>query len=96
MKDKTENSAEVFLKAKELIDNGEKFAIALVLNAEGSTPRKEGARAIITHTGKIYGTIGGGEVEAHAQKIAIESCKTNKPVIFDWTEKVTRLYAAEK
>ena len=84
MREKTENSLEIFVKANELIDNGETFAIALVLNAEGSTPRKEGARAIITQTGKIFGTIGGGAVECEAQCIAIESCKTKKPVIFDF------------
>ncbi len=84
MIDKTENSAEIFIKAKELIDNGEAFAIALVLNAEGSTPRKAGARAIITHSGKIYGTIGGGAVESETQKRAIESCISKKPVIFDF------------
>ena len=80
--EKTENSIEVFLKAKELIDSSESFAIALVLNCEGSTPRKEGARAIITHTGKIYGTIGGGAVESETQSRAVESCKSKKPVIF--------------
>ena len=84
MRDKTENSVEVFVKAKELIDNNESFAIALVLNANGSTPRKKGARAIITQSGKIYGTIGGGAVESQAQDLAIESCKNNKPVIFDF------------
>jgi len=84
MNDKTENSAEIFIKANELIDSGVNFAIALVLNAEGSTPRKAGARAIITHTGKIYGTIGGGAVESQAQNLAVESCKSKKHVIFDF------------
>ncbi len=84
MKDKTESSVDIFLKAQELIKQGEYFAIALVLNAEGSTPRKAGAHAIITCTGKIYGTIGGGAVEAETQTQAVESCKSKKPVIFDF------------
>jgi xanthine dehydrogenase accessory factor len=84
MMEKTENSVEVFLKAKELLDTCESFAIALVLNAEGSTPRKAGARAIITHTDKIFGTIGGGAVESQTMSRAIECCKSKKPDIFDF------------
>ncbi len=84
MNDKTENSAEIFIKANELINKGENFSIALILNAEGSTPRKAGARAIITYSGKIYSTIGGGAVEVETQTRAIESCKTKKPVIFNF------------
>lgn len=84
MIEKTENSVDVFLKAKELLEKNESFAIALVLNAEGSTPRKAGTRAVITHTGKIYGTIGGGAVESQAQSLAVESCKSKKHIIFDF------------
>lgn len=83
MMDKTESSPEVFFKVKELIDRGEHFALALVLKAEGSTPRKAGIRAVIFETGKIFGTLGGGVVEAQTQSIAIESCKSKKAVIFD-------------
>lgn len=50
---------------------GERFAIALVLSAEGSTPRKAGTRAIIDARGEITGTIGGGLVEAEAQRRAV-------------------------
>jgi xanthine dehydrogenase accessory factor len=66
----------------EFIDAGEAFAVALVLKAEGSTPRKAGVRAVIDHTGKIYGTLGGGLVEAEAQRRAVEACKSKQPVVF--------------
>ncbi len=84
MIDKAENSLDIFQQISEHLDKGQNFALVLVLNAEGSTPRKAGARAIITNTGKIYGTIGGGAVESHAQTHAIESCKSEKPDIFDF------------
>jgi xanthine dehydrogenase accessory factor len=83
MIDKTDSSPEILLKIDELIDKGENFAVALVLKAEGSTPRKAGVRAVIFETGKIFGTLGGGVVEAQTQSIAIESCKSKKPVLFD-------------
>jgi xanthine dehydrogenase accessory factor len=67
----------------ELIDGGEVFAVALVLKAEGSTPRKAGVRAVIDQTGKIYGTLGGGLVEAEAQRRAVEACQSKQPLVFD-------------
>jgi xanthine dehydrogenase accessory factor len=84
MNDKTDSSPEVLLKIEEFIDSGENFALALVLKAEGSTPRKAGVRAVIFDTGKIFGTLGGGAVEAQTQSGAVETCKTKKTVIFDF------------
>lgn len=83
MIDKTDSSPEVLLKIDEFIDKGENFALALVLKAEGATPRKAGVRAVIFETGKIFGTLGGGAVEVQAQSKAIESCKSKKPILFD-------------
>ena len=75
----------------EFIDSGEVFAVALILKAEGSTPRKAGVRAIIEQTGKIHGTLGGGIVEAEAQRRAIEACRSKQPVVFDMN-----LYGADR
>lgn len=58
-------------KAKELADKGKPFVIATVIKAHGSTPRGTGARLIVSDSGDIFGTIGGGEVE----KIVIERSK---------------------
>lgn len=76
-------STEICQNVVELIDSGKVFAVALVLKAEGSTPRKAGVRAIIDKTGKIYGTLGGGLVEAEAQRRAVEACRSNLPIVFD-------------
>ena len=51
--DKKDNSPEIFQEIGEFIDSGRNFAVASVLNAEGSTPRKAGVRAIISDTGRI-------------------------------------------
>ena len=67
----------------EFTDSGQVFAVALVLKAEGSTPRKAGVRAVIDQAGKIYGTLGGGLVEAEAQRRAVEACKSKQPVVFE-------------
>jgi xanthine dehydrogenase accessory factor len=61
-----------------------RFAIALVLKTEGSTPREAGARAIIAADGTLRaGTIGGGQVEAEAQRKAIQVIRSGEPAIFD-------------
>ena len=67
----------------DFIDSGRAFAVALVLCAEGSTPRKAAVKALIEETGKIHGTIGGGAVEAEAQQKAIEACRSGNPAVFE-------------
>jgi len=81
--DSNHRPTDICQKVVELIDSGEVFAVALVLKAEGSTPRKAGVRAIIDRTGKIYGTLGGGIVEAEAQRRAVEACRSKQPAVFD-------------
>ena len=83
--------AEICQQIVKLIDKGEIFTVALVLKAEGSTPRKAGVRAIIEQSGKIYGTLGGGLVEAEAQRRAVEACRSNQPVVFEMD-----LYGADR
>jgi xanthine dehydrogenase accessory factor len=70
-------------KILDFIDEGRCFAVALVLETEGSAPRKAGTKAIIEESGKILGTLGGGKVEAEAQRQAVEACGSKKPVVFE-------------
>lgn len=74
---------EVHQRIVEFIDGGQSFAVALVLKAEGSTPRKAAVKAVIDQAGKIHGTIGGGAIEAETHQRAIESCRTGRPLIFE-------------
>jgi xanthine dehydrogenase accessory factor len=83
MIDNKDNPLDIFQKIPGFIEKQLTYALTLVLQAEGSTPRKPGTRAIIDGTGKIIGTLGGGVVEGQAQKHTIESCKLKKPVIID-------------
>jgi xanthine dehydrogenase accessory factor len=76
-------STNICQKVVEFIDSKQVFAVGLVLKAEGSTPRKAGVRAVIDQAGKIYGTLGGGLVEAEAQRRAVEACKSKQPAVFE-------------
>jgi xanthine dehydrogenase accessory factor len=67
------------------IDRAEPFALAVVLRAEGSTPCKAGAKAIVDATGAIEGTVGGGAVEAEVQRRAIEAIRSSSGQVFDFS-----------
>ncbi len=81
--DRNQRRTDIHQKVLEFIDDGVSFAVGLVLSAEGSTPRKAAVRAVIDETGKIWGTLGGGLVEAEGQRRAVEVCRTKRPIVFD-------------
>ncbi len=64
--------------------SGSDFAVVVVLKAEGSTPRSAGTKAIVEADGTIRGTIGGGVVEAEAQRCAVDAIRTQQPLMFDF------------
>jgi len=81
--DKTRKPKNVYQKVVDSIDAGKPFILATILDSEGSTPRKTGVKAVIDQTGKIWGTLGGGAVEAETQKRAIEVCKSQQPCVLE-------------
>ena len=54
---------QIWPEAVRTLERGEKFALATVINARGSTPREIGAKMIVREDGQ-FGTIGGGCGEA--------------------------------
>lgn len=81
--DKGDTLVDIHRKAVELIDQGRCCVMAVILKVEGSTPQQAGVRALIDETGKIWGTLGGGLVEAEARRRAVGACKSKRPVVFD-------------
>ena len=57
---------------------GEKGALATITEKKGAAPRDEGARMFVTSEGRIYGTIGGGLVEADARRAAMDVIGTGR------------------
>lgn len=80
--DHEHSSANLYERIVRFIDEGRCFALATVIAAEGSTPRKTGTKAIIDDSGRIWGTIGGGQVEAQTQQRAVEACACKRPEVF--------------
>ena len=61
-----------------LLEEGEDLVLVTVIGHSGSTPRSVGTKMVVRPDGAIIGTIGGGLVEFHAQKLAREVFKTGK------------------
>lgn len=59
-------------------------ALALILDAQGSTPQKAGVKALIDAEGRIFGTLGGGVVEGQVQALAADSLRSGLPAIHDF------------
>jgi xanthine dehydrogenase accessory factor len=59
-----------YLKLLEFMTQKKPAALATVIGAEGSTPQVAGASALFSREGLVCGTIGGGFLEAEAERIA--------------------------
>lgn len=61
------------------------FVVATVIGTDGATPRKAGAKMVVTRDGPVAGTVGGGAVEERV----VERCKAllaSEPIMerFTW------------
>lgn len=66
---------------RDLIEAGEDFVIAKVVDTHGSAPRKKGAWLLMKKDGTRVGTVGGGLVEAETEKLCKEVLKTKENMI---------------
>lgn len=61
----------------------ESVALGIITGVRGSSPQKLGAKAIFYRDRKIKGTLGGGCLEAEAQRLALQSLRDGKPKTFE-------------
>lgn len=61
-----------------LADTSVRAALVVVINVVGSSPRHPGSRMIVFPDGTFLGTVGGGIVEASANKKAIEAMSSGR------------------
>jgi len=73
----------IFQALAEAARNGESVALGIITGVKGSSPQKLGAKAIFHADRRIEGTLGGGCLEAEAQRLALHSLKTGQPATFD-------------
>jgi len=60
----------IFKHLLQTVKTGRQGALATIVRRKGSVPRKEGAHLFLTETGQVFGTIGGGGLEAEIIGIA--------------------------
>jgi len=77
------DTLELYKKALELQNAGRRFALASVVHASGSTPQKAGANALFEAAGAVWGTLGGGCMEAESRRRALQSLDVETPLLFD-------------
>lgn len=77
-----ETQSDLIKNAMDLDDHGTPAAVATIIEAAGSTPRKAGSRMIVKKDGSILGTIGGGKGEALVCEEAIRIMERKIPGIY--------------
>ncbi len=66
-------------KINELTSAGKPFAIVTIVRTSGSTPRKAGAKMIVTEDGDTFETIGGGCAESGIVSEALDAIVKGEP-----------------
>ena len=74
----------IFREIVDLCNQGKAIALATVVESEGSTPGKAGAKMIVKKDGTTIGTIGGGQVEFAVIKEGIEAIRTKTPKLMEY------------
>jgi len=79
---------DIFDEIVKLRREGRNFSLATIVQCDGSTPQKTGAKMLVRDDGSIFGTIGGGSLEAEVIKSALIVMKDGAPmtVPFELTE----------
>jgi len=73
----------IFQALADAARRGESVALGIITGVKGSSPQKLGAKAIFHADRRIQGTLGGGCLEAEAQRLALNALKTGKPETFE-------------
>jgi xanthine dehydrogenase accessory factor len=68
---------------REALQAGEPFALAIISGVKGSSPQKQGAKALFFADGRIVGTLGGGCLEAEVQDRARRALQSQNPATFE-------------
>lgn len=71
--------------ANEKLSRGLKVAVAVVIRKEGSGPRDVGSKILVSESGEVYGTLGGGFFERHVVEEALKVLAEGKPRVVKYS-----------
>jgi len=69
---------EIMHRLDQALERGESSALATVIDREGSSPGKTGAKMLVLPDGSITGTVGGGKMEADVVRTAIQCIRKRR------------------
>lgn len=75
--------SQTYQRLNALIAEGQSCALATLVSTSGSSPQNTGAKVIFLPDGRILGTIGGGCMEAEAQRIGLDCLRKKMPKLFE-------------
>lgn len=75
---------QIFARLAELQAAGRQVALATVVRASGSVPRREGTRMLIFPDGTIEGTVGGGDLEHRVVEAGLEILQSGRPQLLEY------------
>ncbi len=70
----------MYRQVRQLLEEKETLAVATIVSTLGSTPREVGAQMVVTASGAILGTVGGGCGEAEVIREAVQVIRSRKPM----------------
>jgi len=73
----------IFHSLAEAARANQPVALGIITGVKGSSPQKLGAKALFYPDRRIKGTLGGGCLEAEAQRLALQSLRDGKPQTFE-------------
>ncbi len=71
---------EIYAHMMEMMRSGEKGVLVTVIEVSGSAPRHSGSKMVVRPDGRIFGSIGGGKLEADVISVALQTIGTSGPV----------------
>jgi xanthine dehydrogenase accessory factor len=75
--------ASIFQALADAARRGEPVALGVITAVKGSSPQKLGAKALFYGDRRIQGTLGGGCLEAEAQRLALQALQDRKAQTFE-------------
>jgi len=80
---------DIYEEIVRLKKDGRASALAVIVQATGSSPQKQGAKMLVRDDGSVVGTLGGGCIEAEVIQTSLMAIKEGAPVTvpFELTEK---------
>lgn len=75
---------EIFRQLVRFLQAGHDCVLITILRGSGSIPRQAGTHALVDASGTLYGTIGGGLLEAKAKDVAAQCFHTQQTAVFDF------------